>query len=197
MIEAALDLPRMLPQAPEAEQAILGAILLDAATPSELRLHAPAMNDRRGIGLNAQSVRDVARGRWRDILGRLGIAVPKTPKQHGPCPACGGKDRFRFDDLEGRGTWFCNQCDPQAGDGVALVQNILACEFRQALQFVADEIGYSPSIISTAPKAKQAESSQQRPQKINGEGEEENEVSEKVTQLGKAQNRLPLTTPTS
>lgn len=30
MMEAALDLPRMLPEAPEAEQAILGAILLDA-----------------------------------------------------------------------------------------------------------------------------------------------------------------------
>jgi hypothetical protein len=37
--------------------------------------------------------------------------------RHQACPVCGGSDRFRFDDKEGRGTWFCNQCG--AGDGLA------------------------------------------------------------------------------
>lgn len=156
---------------------------MNAVSTSEVCPPAIAHNDSHGISLNVQSIRDTARGRWRDILGRLGILVPHTPMQHGPCPVCGGKDRFRFDDLEGRGTWFCNQCDPQAGDGVTLVQNILGCDFRQALEFVADEIAYSPSIISTAPEAKQAESHQQRPRKIKGEGEEENEAGEKATPL--------------
>ena len=32
---------------------------------------------------------------------------------------CGGADHFRFDDKEGRGTWFCNQCG--AGDGLKLI----------------------------------------------------------------------------
>lgn len=118
---------------------------MNALTASEVRPHATALNDRHGISFNVQSVREAARGRWRDILRRLGIAVPPTPMQHGPCPACGGKDRFRFDDQNRRGTWFCNQCVPQAGDGVALVQNILRCEFREALDFIADEIGYQSS----------------------------------------------------
>ncbi|NYY79755.1 hypothetical protein DMH17_06695 [Raoultella planticola] len=37
---------------------------------------------------------------------------------------CGGADRFRFDDKEGRGTWFCNQCG--AGDGLKLVEKVFA-----------------------------------------------------------------------
>ncbi|MCS6304899.1 MAG: DUF3987 domain-containing protein [Nitrospira sp.] len=129
---------------------------MNAASILETCLPVIANNDSQGIDLNAESVRDAARGRWRDILGRLGIAVPPTPMQHGPCPECGGKDRFRFDDLDGRGTWYCNQCVPKAGDGIALVQNIFDCEFREALELVADEIGYhspkgnqKPRIVAT------------------------------------------------
>ncbi|MGL6422717.1 primase-helicase zinc-binding domain-containing protein [Aeromonas caviae] len=40
-----------------------------------------------------------ARGQWPFILAELGLSVPKRG-QHGPCPACGGKDRFRLDDKE-------------------------------------------------------------------------------------------------
>ncbi|WP_308538738.1 primase-helicase zinc-binding domain-containing protein, partial [uncultured Pantoea sp.] len=54
-----------------------------------------------------------ARGQWPRILPALGVKVVKN--RHAACPVCGGKDRFRFDDKEGRGTWFCNQCG--AGDG--------------------------------------------------------------------------------
>ena len=66
--------------------------------------------------LDASVVRNQASGKWREVLTRLGMDLPPTAKQHGPCPTCGGKDRFRFDDRDGRGTWFCNQCEPQAGD---------------------------------------------------------------------------------
>lgn len=44
-----------------------------------------------------------ARGKWGFILDALAIS---HSKQHSPCPACGGKDRFRFDDRQGAGTWF-------------------------------------------------------------------------------------------
>jgi putative DNA primase/helicase len=77
--------------------------------------------------LNSDEIRAQAHGRWRSILLHLAIDVPPTPKKHGPCPACGGKDRFRFDDKDGRGTWFCNQCRPQAGDGFALMRSVKGC----------------------------------------------------------------------
>lgn len=94
--------------------------------------------------LEVAAIREAARGRWRSTLSQVGIIVPLSSNQHGPCPACGGKDRFRFDDLEGRGTWFCNQCNPQAGDGFALIQNVFSCDFPHALETVATEIGYRP-----------------------------------------------------
>lgn len=47
-----------------------------------------------------------AAGRWPDVLSLAGITVPQSPRQHASCPACGGYDRFRFDD-KGRGSHFC------------------------------------------------------------------------------------------
>lgn len=93
---------------------------------------------------DVETIRTAASGRWADILGRLGVDVPSNPKLHGPCPACGGKDRFRFDDQDGKGTWFCNQCEPKAGDGFALVQNVRRCTFHEALELVANAAGIHP-----------------------------------------------------
>ncbi|EPB6108291.1 DUF927 domain-containing protein [Yersinia enterocolitica] len=79
-----------------------------------------------------------AHARWPVVLPLLGIAVP-AHGQHGACPHCGGSDRFRFDDRDGRGTWICNQCG--AGDGLDLVKLVngltagkAAHEVAQALQ---------------------------------------------------------------
>ncbi|WP_245911073.1 primase-helicase zinc-binding domain-containing protein [Neisseria iguanae] len=38
-----------------------------------------------------------------------------------------GKDRFRYDDLDGQGTFFCNQYG--AGDGFSLIMHYLNCDF--------------------------------------------------------------------
>ncbi|MCV5836930.1 DNA primase, partial [Escherichia coli] len=67
-------------------------------------------------------------GHWAQILPALGVNILKN--RHQPCPVCGGKDRFRFDDQEGRGTWFCNQCG--AGDGLALVTRALNVDISEA-----------------------------------------------------------------
>ena len=63
-------------------------------------------------------------GAWRQTLENYGCHLP-SGRHHGPCPVCGGKDRFRFDDKEGRGTWFCSQCDPQSGGGLLLLSRFL------------------------------------------------------------------------
>lgn len=92
--------------------------------------------------IDAAAVRSEAQGRWHNlILPALGIDVPGNPRKHGPCPFCGGRDRFRFDDRDGLGSWFCNQCDPQAGDGFALAMKVRRCTFPEALQLVADILG--------------------------------------------------------
>lgn len=86
-------------------------------------------------------IRDVvkaAEGQWPDILRRLVIDVPPVG-QGGPCPACGGEDRFTFDDKEGRGTFVCRKCPDetdayyQAGDGLELVRRVASVRFGSAV----------------------------------------------------------------
>lgn len=81
---------------------------------------------------------DCAKGRWPDVLAMLSIKVPASPRAQVPCPACGGKDRFRFDD-DGRGAHFCNVCG--AGDGLELVKKVMQCDISSAAQMVADALG--------------------------------------------------------
>jgi len=85
------------------------------------------------------NVRDVALGKWPGILVALGMADADLTGKHGPCPFCGGKDRFRFDDKDGRGTWFCSQCG--AGDGISLVMKFKDCDFKTAAQEVEQVAG--------------------------------------------------------
>src|SRR5262249_49918290 len=80
-----------------------------------------------------------ARGRWREILPVLGIAATFLRNRHGPCPLCGGKDRFRFDDKNGDGTYFCNQCG--AGTGVILVRKRHRWDHATACSAIDDIIG--------------------------------------------------------
>ena len=84
--------------------------------------------------MSVTSVATAARGRWPHILSALGIDVP-ADRSHGACPKCGGKDRFRLDDKEGRGTWFCNQCGN--GDGLDLVRLVTGKGVKEVSGMVA------------------------------------------------------------
>ncbi|MBP9527438.1 MAG: hypothetical protein KBE71_03640, partial [Laribacter sp.] len=55
-----------------------------------------------GLRLESATVMAAARHQWPAVLTRLGIADRHLRRQHGPCPGCGGRDRFRFDDRDGR-----------------------------------------------------------------------------------------------
>lgn len=67
-------------------------------------------------------------GRWPWILSQFGIDERHLVNRHGPCPVCGGKDRFRFDDKEGRGTFYCNGTCGGAGDGYTLLSHYKGCD---------------------------------------------------------------------
>lgn len=112
--------------------------------------------------LNVPEIKMLINGRWQSFFSSLGVDVDSPPLKHSPCPACGGVDRFRFDDKNGDGTWICGGSgDLQAGDGFALLQHILGCDFRDAVQIVKRYLGYDtrPQIQYTPiryvpPKAK-------------------------------------------
>ncbi|ECE0842293.1 DNA primase [Salmonella enterica subsp. enterica serovar Anatum] len=89
-------------------------------------------------------------GHWPRILPALGVNVIKN--RHQSCPVCGGSDRFRFDDKQGRGTWFCNQCG--AGDGLKLVEKVFGVTPSEAAGKVNAVTGnllpVAPEVIAAA-----------------------------------------------
>ncbi|HEK3168039.1 TPA: DUF927 domain-containing protein [Proteus mirabilis] len=102
------------------------------------------------FSVETPSVSDIVKasqGRWLYILANLGITVPDNHK-HGACPKCGGKDRFRFDDKNGKGTWFCNQCGH--GDGLDLVKLVTGKKTKTACQEVS-KIILLPTFKEIAP----------------------------------------------
>lgn len=91
--------------------------------------------------INAAAVKAAAQGHWREILTANGINL-QSGRHHGPCPICmAGKDRFRFDDKEGRGTFICNQCG--AGDGLDLYKQATAQSMGEAIRSLASYLGLS------------------------------------------------------
>lgn len=83
-------------------------------------------------------IKAAAHGRWPDILQALGVprALLDTRK-HQPCPACGGKDRFRFTDHQGGGGFICNQCTPEGGSGFDLLMLVYGYPFAESVASVA------------------------------------------------------------
>lgn len=98
------------------------------------------MQQREPVGRRAQ-------GQWPGILAAIGVPAKALRNRHGPCPMCGGKDRFRFDDKEGKGTWYCNRCG--AGDGVELVKRFRNLEFREAAREIERHLGSGvPAVVA-------------------------------------------------
>jgi len=96
-----------------------------------------------------------ARVSWPAMLAQLGIPETALRNKHGPCPACGGKDRFRFDNKESRGSFICSHCG--AGDGFKLLQLVHGWTFAQARQRVLEAAGIQGSALhaKTAPRPPQ------------------------------------------
>ncbi|WP_318389683.1 primase-helicase zinc-binding domain-containing protein [Enterobacter sp.] len=92
-------------------------------------------------------------GHWPRILPALGVKVIKN--RHQACPVCGGKDRFRFDDQEGRGTWLCSQCG--AGDGLKLVEKVFNVKPSEAARKVNTVTGSLPPVAPELTAATEAE----------------------------------------
>lgn len=89
--------------------------------------------------MNRPRTIDAAQGKWPNILSLFGMERSFLSGKHGPCPMCGGTDRFRFDNKEGRGTYFCSSCG--AGNGMDLVQKLKGWDFRTAASEIDRIVG--------------------------------------------------------
>lgn len=57
---------------------------------------------------------------WNIVLAAFSVDERYLKKRHGPCPLCGGKDRYRFINKDNTGSYYCSHCG--AGNGFTLLR---------------------------------------------------------------------------
>lgn len=92
--------------------------------------------------MTATKTLDAARGRWAGLLPHFGVDPKFLTKRQGPCPICGGKTRFTWDNCEDNGGFYCNHCG--AGTGIRLVMEMNTWTWAQACAAIDKVIGNFP-----------------------------------------------------
>ena len=87
--------------------------------------------------MDIDRIKEASKGRWYGIFEHFGIDVGNG--KHRPCPACGGKDRFRCDNKGGMGEYICGACG--AGDGISLVQKVTGLQFIELMKIIGEIVG--------------------------------------------------------
>lgn len=80
--------------------------------------------------LQSSEIHALINDRWPEVLMQLGVDERYLTGKHGPCPVCGGRDRFRFDNKWKRGNWICTHCG--SGDGFEIVKKMRGISFAAA-----------------------------------------------------------------
>ena len=89
---------------------------------------------------------EMANGRWPGILATFGLDEHALSGKHGPCPVCDGRNRFRFDNKDGRGTFICSHCG--AGDGFDLLHRLKGWSFKEAADQIKQIVGSIAASVS-------------------------------------------------
>ena len=76
-------------------------------------------------------IKERYKGCWPSIHNNIGIDSHFLNGKHQQCPMCGGRNRFRYDNKDGSGNYFCNQCGH--GQGIDLVMRFLNINFNDAV----------------------------------------------------------------
>jgi putative DNA primase/helicase len=88
----------------------------------------------------------IAKGRWPEILAAAGMSSAFFTGRHGPCPNCGGRDRYQWSNKYD-GVWVCRKCtEGSYRSPMDLLMLHMGYTFTQAADHVRDYIkgnGYS------------------------------------------------------
>jgi putative DNA primase/helicase len=105
---------------------------------------------------------EAANGRWPDLLAHFcGLTPDQLANKHQPCPLCGGKDRYRFDDKDGTGSWYCGKCGGKdqtggGGTGMDLLMRHQGLTYVEACQRIEQHLGIAKPIPEPPlPRGKQ------------------------------------------
>lgn len=95
--------------------------------------------------MSLRQVIEAAAGKWPEILKAFGLPEACLKNAHGPCPICKGKDRFRFDNKEGTGSYFCSHC----GSGYGF--KLLSAFTGRTQKDLAEQVGAMVGNLTAAP----------------------------------------------
>lgn len=97
----------------------------------------------------------------REIADSLGLQLRRQGGEMvGPCPACGGTDRFAIS--LPKNVWNCRRC-ARGGDAIALVMLATGCDFRAALERLCGPPGsLAPDPAELARRQAKAEASRRQ-----------------------------------
>ena len=107
-------------------------------------------------------IQDLAAGQWPDLLMALaGVSPTQLTNRHQPCPNCGGTDRYRWDNDDGPGGWFCSHCGGRnhqggGGTGMDLLLRLTGWTFPDACRRIEAHLGLAQT--GPAPSRKRASS---------------------------------------
>lgn len=107
--------------------------------------------------LSADAIAKASGASIMAVLQSLDLRLKKNGPHEltGPCPRCGGVDRFNVNTK--KGAWFCRQCDAKGGDGIGLLMHARGLGFREAVTDLTGEGGdverLAPAPIEARAKA--------------------------------------------
>lgn len=85
--------------------------------------------------------------------------VSQAGEYAGPCPRCGGEDRFHIK----HDRFYCRQCYPRGGDVIDLAQLVYEADFREACRLLADDPAFFSERPLSAPVAAQSTPAEPEP----------------------------------
>jgi hypothetical protein len=97
----------------------------------------------------ADLIEAARRTRIEDILERYGVRLRGKIDRCGPCPVCGGDDRFGANTK--KQVFNCRQCGAK-GDVIALTQFLDDCDFATAIETLSGESAQQREIKHPAPE---------------------------------------------
>jgi len=87
---------------------------------------------------------EAAMGHWPFILAAYDVSRDLLDGRHHGCPICGVEKKwFRFDDNDGKGSYYCNSCG--AGAGIDLLMGVTGKDFRTVCDELDNMLGNTPT----------------------------------------------------
>lgn len=115
-----------------------------------------------------EKAEDLAFGRWPDILTSRGMDPTFFNCKQGPCPFCGGTDRYRWVAKKYGGVWVCNSCtEGKYATGFNMLMRHMGYNgFREAADDVRDYFSANPNVKPISREQRLVEANNWTPEKI-------------------------------